>query len=122
MRITTKQLREFHACPEQIELFEQHFGQSVTVTEALCLKHAGDFAFEWAAARLLSDSALKIYIEAIKPAWATNRKASKLAMKTYTEKIGGIKTAKLYQKAVGSAWLIYRDARASAFWKASRIS
>jgi hypothetical protein len=43
-------------------LFRTLFGESVEVTEELCLIHAYDFNFDWAACKLLSDAAIYEYV------------------------------------------------------------
>lgn len=35
------------ACAQQVDLFHQLFGESVTVTPALCVEHAAQFDWEW---------------------------------------------------------------------------
>lgn len=41
------------ACPIQRARFQDLFGESVRVTEALCEKHTSDFMFTWAIRNLL---------------------------------------------------------------------
>jgi hypothetical protein len=51
------------ACAKQIALFKKLFGESVEVTEELCLKYYNKFAFWWAADNLLSVSAWEAYVK-----------------------------------------------------------
>ena len=83
MRIELKTLKELGACSEQVELFEKLFGDSVEVTEELCLKHAGDF--NWNFARQLLSG----------PAWAEYDKVCGLARAEY-DKVCGPAWAKAF--------------------------
>jgi hypothetical protein len=59
------------ACRDQVSLFRATFGESVEVTEGLCLSIAGKFDFDWAAQNLLPQSVLHgEYKRAVMPAWA----------------------------------------------------
>jgi len=69
-KITSTQLRRAAACEDQVKLFVRHFGRSVVVTEKLCIEHAQDFDWDWAADSLLSVPARAAYNEATAPAWA----------------------------------------------------
>lgn len=71
MTISAKLLKDKHACPEQVRLFRKFFGdRSVTVSEALCLKHAKDFYWDWAAKNLLPAPAWEAYQQAKARAFA----------------------------------------------------
>jgi hypothetical protein len=59
--ITLTQLRNLRACADQQKLFSQLFGESVEITEALCVEHATSFNWSWAAKRLLDIPALAEY-------------------------------------------------------------
>ena len=61
MKITLAQLRKLGACPDEVAIFEKLFGESVEVTEALCVKHAEKFDWDWAAKRLLTKTQLDEY-------------------------------------------------------------
>jgi hypothetical protein len=52
--ITLQQLKEFNACKSQRILFKENFGDSVEISQELCVKFAQHFQFTWAAAALLS--------------------------------------------------------------------
>ena len=87
MKITIKQLRRLGACEEQVEKFEHLFGPSVIVTEALCVKHAQDFSWNWAAGKLLSAPAWEAYDEAATSAWKAYYKAIAPARKARDEAV-----------------------------------
>ena len=53
MKITAKYLEALDACKDQVALFRRHFGEEVEVSEKLCLAHAHEFDWNWAARRLL---------------------------------------------------------------------
>ncbi|MDR3562068.1 MAG: hypothetical protein P4N59_11620, partial [Negativicutes bacterium] len=55
--ITLGQLRTAGACQNQRKLFEETFGNSVEITEEICLAHANKFCWDWAAKNLLSPKA-----------------------------------------------------------------
>ena len=61
MRITLSQLKSLDACKSQVDKFSELFGESVDVTPELCVSHAQDFDWGWAARNLLTDSALAEY-------------------------------------------------------------
>ena len=61
MRITLSQLKSLNACKSQVDKFSELFGESVDVTPELCVSHAQDFDWGWAAKNLLTDSAWAEY-------------------------------------------------------------
>ena len=61
MKITLSMLQKEHACSDQVALFKKLFGESVTVTRVLCLKHAADFDWDWAVDELLSSDAGELW-------------------------------------------------------------
>ena len=69
MKITIARLKELGACRGQVRLFEETFGPSVIVTEALCAEHADKFSWIWVAVNFLPEQALKAYNLAEAPAW-----------------------------------------------------
>ena len=92
--ITLQQLKDKDACTPQLLLFKETFGKSVTLTEELCIKHAQDFDWSWAAYNLLSAPARKVYNETSESAW------------------------KVYDKTRAPAQKVYNETLASAFYKA----
>jgi hypothetical protein len=99
--ITYDTLRTAGACQEQRELFRQLFPKGTEVTEELCVRHAQDFDWEWAAENLLDDATRKVYNDAEAPAW-----------KAYEDAVGA--ALKAYDDTAASAWKVYDDTRASA--------
>ena len=109
MKITLKQLRRLNACEDQVLLFERFFGTGIEVTEALCLAHAQDFDWNWAAYNLLSPSAREAYGE-----------ARALARKAYDEALA--LAEKAYDEALALAGKAYDEALALAFARATLAS
>lgn len=54
MKITLKQLIDLGACRHARKRFRELFGESVEVTDDLCVKHAEEFDWDWVASHLLS--------------------------------------------------------------------
>ena len=108
-----QQLEERRACENQVRLFERLFGEQVKVTKALCLKHANDFRFEWAALYLLSPLAQAEYEKLMKPARA----------KTQQAMVKGCAAPTLHQfkKAMKAVITNHDKAEAVAFWAASKM-
>lgn len=105
MKITLEHLKAEQACADQVARFQALFGDSVEATRDLCIKHAGDFDFRWAAQHLLSD-----------PARAAYRAAATLA------------ACAVYRKSVTAPYMTraddraaYEVARASAFFDALQL-
>jgi hypothetical protein len=59
--LTLDALKAKHACASQLKLFASMFGQSVEVTEALCVEVSSKFDFGWASLNLLSSDVLAEY-------------------------------------------------------------
>ena len=110
--ITLALLERKQACRPQLDAFRELFGESVEVTEALCVQHASVFNWGWAADRLLNSSARKAYNEAVAPAWKTYDEATALASKAYDEATA--LALKSYDKALAPASKAYDEARALA--------
>ncbi len=68
--IMLQQLVDLGACERARTKFEVLFGQSVEVTEAVCLALANEFDWAWAAKRLLTPSAKAEYDRIVKPVQA----------------------------------------------------
>ena len=75
MIITLKQLDKRSACTGQRDLFEKLFGASVEITKELCIKHASDFDWTWAAKNFLSAPAQVEYDKALASAQVEYGKA-----------------------------------------------
>ena len=67
--LTLQTLIEKEACEEQVRLFKKMFGDSVLVTEELCVKYAGKFNFVWASENLLSVEGQQAYKAIVRQAW-----------------------------------------------------
>jgi hypothetical protein len=69
MKITAELLIRKGACSAQIDKFWDMFPEGVEPTRELCIAHANDFEWGWAAAHLLSLHARKTYDETTASAW-----------------------------------------------------
>ena len=70
--ISVAKLRKLGACHSQVDKFNKIFGdKSVAVTVELCVAHAQDFNWDWAANNLLTAPAEAEYDRVVAPAWAT---------------------------------------------------
>ena len=119
MRITKALLESKEACNTQIKLFAKLFPRGVTLTKAICMKHAQEFQWNWAAENLLSNTARAEYWKIYGLAWAEYKKATDLALVEYW-KITGLAWAE-YDNSVGLARAKYIKQCAIAFWKASKL-
>ena len=68
MKITKALLISKHACRGQVDLFAELFPEGVVITESICLAHATEFDWDWAAKKLLRPPARKACDEAMAPA------------------------------------------------------
>ncbi len=112
MKITLTMLRRAGACKPQVKRFAELFGEEADVTEELCVQHAQEFEWDWAASNLLDDDQQKIYREARASAEKIYREACAPAKKIYDETIAS--AGKIYREARASAEKIYREACAPA--------
>ncbi len=71
------------ACAEQVKLFREKFGESVLVTEDLCVSVAREFYFDWAAKHLLSPAAWAEYERAVVSARAEYERIKAPALYEY---------------------------------------
>jgi hypothetical protein len=67
-KVTSRLLRQRGACEPQIDLFIALGGDRLELTEALCLEHAMQFNWTWAAHLLLTNEAHPRYLAAIRGA------------------------------------------------------
>ena len=70
MKVTKALLKRLGACKAQREKFAELFPRGVVVTEALCVEHAQEFNWDWAANHLLSPEAWAEYNRVRALAWA----------------------------------------------------
>ena len=120
MNITLARLKELHACSSQVALFQQHFGESVTVTKERCLAVASIFDWNWAAQFLLSLFAQTEYYRACTTAWAEYYRTYTTAWAEYY-KVRAPARAE-YDKAYAIARAEYDKACAIAFFEASKLT
>jgi len=92
--LTVSTLVALGACIEQRAKFKALFGDSVEITEALCVEHASTFNFDWAALHLLSAPARSEYERVRAAAWAE------------------------YERVTAAAWAEYDRVTAAAFARA----
>lgn len=91
MRISIDTLRAHRACSEQRDLFFKLFGtEEIEVTVALCVKHAGDFDWYWAAEKLLPLEQLEEYDKQIIAFREKRRAAEAVFQKERDAKIASI--------------------------------
>jgi division protein CdvB (Snf7/Vps24/ESCRT-III family) len=88
--ITLKQLKGLYACEDQLNLFEEVFGESVsfkTKSQAVkvAVKMANKFDFNWASENLLEGDYRKAYEEAIAPSWEAYEEAEAPLLEAYKE-------------------------------------
>ena len=112
MKITLAQLKKLGACEDQVALFRNNFGEEVEATEALCVKHAQKFNWNWAANNLLSAPARRAYDEAMASAQQAYEEATAPAQRAYEEATAPARRA--YDEATASAQQAYEEAMASA--------
>ena len=114
--ITKQMLIDADACPEQVDLFEEIFGDSVVVTISRAKKVARLFDWVWAT-RLLDAQGRAEYDRvkapawdeldrAIAPAWAEYLRATATALAEFN-RVKAPAWAK-YQRADATAWAEYK--------------
>ena len=105
-KITLRILKAKGACESQCERFAALFPKGVGVTEALCIKQADEFNWDWdwAAQHLLRAPASAKYERAIDPASA---KYERVKAPAWAE----------YKRVAVSALAEYKRAKASVFAK-----
>ena len=107
--VTLKQLKNLDACEDQLKLFEEVFGDTVSFkTKAQAVKVAVNMAqkfdFGWASDNLLKGGYRKAYWEAEAPLWEAHLEAILPLGKTYWE-------------AEAPLWKAYQEALAKEFAK-----
>lgn len=114
MKITAEQLKKARACKAQLDLFISLGLDGVEITEELCVKHAQDFNWNWAAMRLLKRRAKRAYNEAEIPAWVTLGEARVKASAAFDRAV-------TTGEALESARAVYDEACARAFFVATQV-
>ena len=112
MIVKLSDLEKAGACKDQVTLFEHYFGAKLRLTRKICLRHAGDFDFDWAAQNLLPAPAWRAYDEAVAPALEAYKEAVAPALEAYKEAVAPAQKA--YDEAMAPAWRAYDEAVAPA--------
>ena len=86
-KLTLETLTAAHACTSQVDLFRSLFGAETEVTLEICLAHASEFEWSWAATCLLTAEARPEYERAIAAAWAERDRAIAAARAEYKRAI-----------------------------------
>ena len=114
--LTLDRLERYGACQDATELFAALFGDSVEVTEELCVTHAMDFSWDWASKNLLSESAQAAYHAAEAQAREDYNAATAPTRASYNAAIADDWVA--YDAATAPAWAAYNAAKAPAWARA----
>ena len=117
--ITLRQLDAKGACQDQRDKFKEIFGSQVEVTLDLCIKHAQDFDFNWAANHLLSSTASLEYERVRAPARAEYERVTAPAWAEYA-RVRASPWAE-YARVRASAWAEYERVRAPARAEYARV-
>jgi hypothetical protein len=111
--IMTKQmLIDAKACPNQVDLFERTFGDSVVVTVKRAEKVAALFQWEWASC-LLDAAAQPEYSRVIAAAWAEYCRARAAAWAEYCR--ARAPAVAEYRRVIIAAWAEYKRVIAIAW-------
>ena len=106
-KITLRTLEAKGACRDQCKRFAALFPEGVEVTEALCIEHAAEFNWDWAAQNLLTDSAWAEYHRTTASAWAKHDRARASAWAEH----------QCYERTTAPAWVKYDRVTAATFAK-----
>jgi hypothetical protein len=101
-KLHIKQLTDKRACKVQVELFHTMFGESVNVTQKLCVSVVDKFDFEWAANLLLTAPARASYKRAVAPAQASYDRVRAPAQASYDRVRAPAQAS--YKRAVAKAF------------------
>jgi hypothetical protein len=118
-RITSELLRRRGACRSQVALFVALGGDSLELTEALCLKHADKFDFNWAANHLLTPAADRVFERIERTALAEYERIRRPALAEY-ERIERAAWTE-YERIWQPAWSKYESIRQLARAEYARI-
>jgi hypothetical protein len=102
MKITKAMLKKKGACTNQVALFAEMFPHGAHITEALCVRVASSFNWDWAAAHLLSQ-----------PAWTEYKRIRTSASAEYNRTCAPARAE--YKRICASAWTEYNRTCAPAF-------
>jgi hypothetical protein len=107
-----------NACSDQVELFGETFGESVRVTEKLCLSVSDKFAWSWGASHLLSARPRTEYERVTYRAWAKYKHVAAPALAEY-ERLKDLAWAE-FVRAIAPARAEYERVTARALAKYER--
>jgi len=119
MKITSRKLKLLGACRPQIALFKELGGDTKKITRALCLKHASQFNWTWAAQHLLSPPACAEYERVRAPAWVEYERVQAPAWAEY-KRVQAPAWAE-YERMQASAWAEYKRVEAPAWAEYKRV-
>jgi hypothetical protein len=112
--ISVAKLRKLGACSKQVDKFQSIFGNGpVKVTVELCVAHAQNFNWDWAAKNLLTAPAWAEYLRVTAPALTEFERAIVAAQAEY-ERATAPPWAE-YEHATAPPWAKYRRAIAPAW-------
>jgi hypothetical protein len=126
MKITVRKLKSLGACTSQVNLFEEIFGQSVELTEAVVKEHGAKFDTNWLASKVLTSTQYADYEAKLAPLDADYQAKLAPLDADYKAKLAPLdadykaKLALLYADYDAKRALLYADykaKRAFAFWE-----
>jgi hypothetical protein len=112
MKITIQLLESKGACSEQLSKFKKLFPDGVTPTRELCLAHAEDFDWGWAASKLLSKEGSEVFYKSTASVNKAYYEAEATARKAYYE--AEAPARKAYKEATAPAEKAYYEAVVTA--------
>ena len=128
--VTLQQLKDLGACSEQLQLFEEKFGESVVVTLELCMEFAQEFGFRWASRHLLPPKWQKEFDRVCDPARAESHRVCVAAEMEY-DRVCAVARVEFrrvcdpaqpeYVQVCNAAWAEYRRVCAAARVESRRV-
>ncbi len=118
--LTIQTLIDKGACSKQVELFHAKFGESVRVTQRLCVSAANQFLWNWAAKYLLSKIAWAKYGRVTAAVWAEYDRVIVAAWAEY-ERVKAPASAE-YHRATAPALAEYERVTAGAWAEYERVT
>ena len=119
--ITVVELETNQACSSQVALFKRLFGESVEITEQLCLDHHVEFNWHWTAQHFLTAPALTEFSRITAPAWAEYTRIEDQAWSEFsriTDQAITDQARAEYVRITAPAWAEYARIGAQAFARA----
>ena len=118
-KLTSRKLKLLGACSSQIALFKELGRDTKEITLALCVKHASQFDWNWAAKHLLSPPALAEYERVKAPALAEYKRVEAPALAKY-ERVEAPALAE-YKRVEAPALAEYERVKAPALAEYERM-